>query len=79
MAVIRKFDVHDQDRERYQPEAIGGRIVPLNFSGEKFVQLNSYGSKDRVHIGARSQNIRLSKEAFYQLVEAGMKHFGPQA
>ena len=78
MAVIRKFDVDNQGRERDQPEAIGGRIVPLTFSGERFLQLNSYGSKDRVHVGARSQNIRLSKEAFYQLVEAGKKHFGEE-
>ena len=76
MAVIRHFDEHVQDRERDQPEAIGGRVVPLHFNGERFLQLNSYGSENRVHVGARSQNIRLSKEAFEQLVLIGRKHFG---
>ncbi|WP_017663999.1 hypothetical protein [Porphyrobacter sp. AAP82] len=76
MAVIREFDLDVQGRERDQPEAIGGRIVPLVFSGEKFLQLNSYGSEKRVHLGARSQNIRLSREAFLQLMEAGKAHFG---
>lgn len=76
MAVIRKFELLAQDRERPQPQAIGGCAVPLEFAGEKFLQLNSYGSNERVNIGARSQNMRLSQEAFEQLVEIGRKHFG---
>ena len=75
MAVIRKFELLTQDRERPQPQAIGGCAVPLEFAGEKFLQLNSYGSTERVNIGARSQNMRLSREAFEQLVEIGRKHF----
>ena len=76
MAVIRKFDMLLQGRERPQPEAIGGCAVPLEFSGEKFLQLNSYGSEGRVNVGARSQNLRLSRQAFEQLVQIGRKHFG---
>ena len=75
MAVIRHFDRLIQDRERPQPEAIGGCIVPLEFAGERFLQLNSYGSPDRVVVGARSQNIRLSREAFEQLIDIGRAHF----
>ncbi|WP_293942815.1 hypothetical protein [Sphingomonas sp.] len=79
MAVIRKFERLDQDRERPQPGAIGGCIVELEFDGERFLQLNSYGSADRVHVGARSQNLRLSEAAFEQLVEIGRKHFGAKS
>jgi hypothetical protein len=75
MAVIRNFKVLAQDRERTQPQAIGGCVVPLVLDGERFLQLNSYGSPDRVVIGARSQNLRLSREAFDQLVEIGRRHF----
>ena len=75
MAVIRQFDTLSQNRERDQPEAIGGCLVPLVFNGERFLQLNSYGSKERVIVGARSQNLRLSKEAFDELVKVGRKHF----
>lgn len=76
MAVIRKFELLSQGRERPQPQAIGGCAVPLDFDGEKFLQLNSYGSEDRMHVGARSQNMRLSREAFEQLVKIGRQHFG---
>jgi len=75
MAVIRKFTVLEQNRERSQPQAIGGCVVPLTLDGERFLQLNSYGTEDRVVVGARSQNMRLSKEAFDQLVGIGRKHF----
>ena len=75
MAVIRHFERLTQNRERPQPQAIGGCIVPLEFSGERFLQLNSYGSEDRVNVGARSQNMRLSREAFEELVAIGRKHF----
>jgi len=75
MAVIRRFTLLHQNRERSQPQAIGGCVVPLTLDGERFLQLNSYGSSDRVVVGARSQNLHLSKEAFDQLVEIGRKHF----
>ncbi len=76
MAVINQFERLTQDRVRPQPEAIGGCVVPLTFGRERYLQLNSDGSKDRMHVGARSQNMRLTREAFVQLVEIGRKHFG---
>ena len=75
MAVIRKFKILEQNRERSQPGAIGGCVAPLTLDGERFLQLNSYGSEERVRVGARSQNLRLSREAFDQLVEIGRRHF----
>ena len=75
MATIRSFDLLQQDRERPQPESTAA-IVPITLNGEKFVQLNGYGSSERINVGARSQNMRLTKAAFDQLVAIGHKHFG---
>lgn len=74
MAVVRYFKVLSQGQERPQPEAEAA-MVGLEIEGEKFVQLNGYGSANRVNAGARSQNIRLSQAAFEQLVEFGQKYF----
>jgi hypothetical protein len=75
MATIRKFGLLDQGQER-STEECEAKVVQLMIDGEKFVQLNSYGTTSRVNVGARSQNMRLSKEAFIQLVEIGRKYFG---
>ncbi len=71
MATIRKFGHLDQGQERVTAECVAPGI-----DGERFLQLNNYGSAHRVHVGKRSQNMRLTKEAFLQLVELGRKHFG---
>ena len=78
MATIRKFGRLDQGSER-PTEDCEAKLVCLNLAGEKYVQLNSYGTQHRVNVGARSQNMRLSKDAFLELVEAGRKHFGIEA
>ena len=75
MATIRKFRLLDQGRERPTP-AEDAAIVRLDFGGEKFLQLNGYGSDVRDNPGKRSQNMRLTREAFEQLVAIGNKHFG---
>jgi hypothetical protein len=75
MATIRKFEHLDQGQERPTEECKAAAVC-LEIQGEKFVQLNSYGSTHRVLVGKRSQNMRLSREAFEQLIELGKKHFG---
>lgn len=50
-------------------------IVRLDFDGEKFLQLNGYGSANRDNPGKRSQNMRLTRKAFDQLVKIGREHF----
>ncbi|KTT70011.1 hypothetical protein NS334_13440 [Sphingomonas endophytica] len=76
MAVIRQFEVGSQDRQQWQEESVEGEVIPLRLHGELFLQLYSLGSSSRVSKGQRSQNLRLSKDAFEQLVEIGRKHFG---
>lgn len=75
MATIRSFDFLHLDRKRPQPEAPAA-IVPIILNGEKFAQPSGFGSLKRVTVGARSQNMRLTKATFDQLIAIGDKHFG---
>ncbi len=75
MAVVRTFKVSPPGQQKWQGENIGGEIIPLEMQGEKFLQVYSLGSESRQEKGQRSQNLRLSKEAFDQLVEVGRRHF----
>ena len=74
MATIRKFALLEQGQERITEEC-DAKIVRLIVNSEKFLQMNIYGSTHRVNVGARSQNMRLSRKAFPQIVEIGRKHF----
>jgi len=74
MATIRKLKLHQPDRLSMQSDAEAS-IVLAEFAGEKFVQIDSYGSKDRLLVGKRSQTMRFSKEAFEKLIELRSAHF----
>ena len=76
MAVVRHFQLGSQGQQQWQAEDIEGEAIPLEMRGERFLQLYSLGSAARTSKGERSQNLRLSKEAFEQLVDIGRKHFG---
>ena len=75
MATIRSFAALQQGFER-ETEECEAKLVRLDLNGERYLQLNTYGTQNRKNVGARSQNMRLSRSAFDQLVEAGRKHFG---
>ncbi|RXD07372.1 hypothetical protein EQZ23_04830 [Sphingomonas sp. UV9] len=74
MATVRALKIYQPERSSKQSDA-DASIILLDFEGEKFVQIDSYGSKDRKLVGKRSQSLRLSKEAFEQLVKLGTAHF----
>jgi hypothetical protein len=75
MATIVKFRLLGQGRERPTPIE-DAAIVRLDFDGERYLQLNGYGSTVRDNPGKRSQNMRLTRQAFEQLVAIGNAHFG---
>ena len=75
MATIKKFRLLEQGQERPTPTE-DAAIVRLDFGGERFLQLNGYGSDVRDNPGKRSQNMRLTRQAFEQLVAVGNEHFG---
>lgn len=75
MATVREFEILDQGQEHHTEPCVA-KLVPLEINGERFIQLNGYGHPSRGPNAGRTQNFRLSRSAFDQLVEAGRKHFG---
>ena len=75
MAYIRKLHRVEQGRQRQQFEAIDGEFIALDFDGQRFIQINTSGSSNRQEHGKQSQNIRLDRQAFEQLVKLGNAHF----
>ena len=74
MATIRSLELKVPERSLKQGDAKCS-IILGDIDGEKFVQLDSYGSSDRQFVGKRSQSMRLTKAAFDQLVRLGQSHF----
>ena len=74
MATIRNLELKVPERSLKQGE-VKCSIILSDVDGEKFVQLDSYGSSDRQFVGKRSQSMRLTKSAFDQLVRLGQSHF----
>ena len=75
MATVRDLQVADGVGARPHTD-VAAKLRLIELNGEKFVQIDTYGSDERQEIGKQSQSVRLSKNAFDQLVELGCKHFG---
>ncbi|TPG49014.1 methionyl-tRNA formyltransferase [Sphingomonas glacialis] len=74
MAVVRQFELKDLDRVAPHSE-VNATISLVELDGEKFVQIDTYGSKDRAIPDKISQSVRLTKAAFDQLTQYAAKHF----
>ena len=74
MATIRNLELRVPERSLKQAD-VKCSIILGDVDGEKFVQLDSYGSSDRQFVGKRSQSMRLTRSAFDQLVRHGQTHF----
>ncbi|WP_298199129.1 hypothetical protein [Novosphingobium sp.] len=74
MAIVRSFETKELDRQSKHSE-VEATISLLDVDGEKFVQIDTYGSKDRAMPGKVSQSLRLSKSAFEQLMQIAEDHF----
>ena len=74
MAIVRTFEPKDLDRSSKHSE-VEATISLVEANGEKFIQIDTYGSKDRAIPGKVSQSLRLSKAAFDQLIQLGKSHF----
>jgi len=73
MAIVREFDELDLKANARHTETRDGYSIQGQ-DGEKFIQINTVGSTDRVIPGKVSQTIRLSKAAIEQLAELARKH-----
>jgi hypothetical protein len=74
MAVVRKFLLKELERSSKHSE-VEATISLVEEGGEKFVQIDTYGSSDRAMPGKVSQSLRLSKSAFDALAAQAAKHF----
>jgi hypothetical protein len=74
MAVVREFQEKVLDRSTKHSE-VEATISTVEESGEKFVQIDTYGSPTRAMPGKVSQSLRLSQAAFEQLMQIGSKYF----
>ncbi|NHZ46055.1 hypothetical protein [Nitratidesulfovibrio liaohensis] len=48
---------------------VNGTFTVVDVDGEKFLQIDTYGSKDRQNPGKKSQSLRISKKMFMELQE----------
>ena len=74
MANVRSFEPADLDLARPHSDT-DARIGTIIVNGEKFIQIDTFGSKDRAIPGKISQSIRLSKSAFDELTALGKSFF----
>ena len=74
MATVRTFTHRELDRVSTHGE-VEATISLVDIGGEKFLQIDTYGSVDRQMPGKVSQSLHLSKEALDELVKAATRHF----
>ena len=68
MATVRKLEHRDLERVARHTEVEGSYSI-IDLDGEKFLQIDTYGSKQRQDKGKMSQSLRLSQESIKQLLE----------
>lgn len=73
MALIKKL-VKISKNSRLQAEADCTYNIIVE-GGEKYLQINTYGSSERVHKNAASQTLQLNKQSANQLIEIIKKEF----
>jgi hypothetical protein len=73
MAIVRKLERLDLERESSHSEVECTYSIIHESSGQKFLQIDTYGSALRQLTGKKSQSIRFSPEAIVQLKEILMK------
>jgi hypothetical protein len=67
MALIRNLSKISRN-SRLQTEADSTYNVLIQ-NGKKFIQINTYGSKERVHTDVVSQSIQLDEQSAKQLID----------
>ena len=67
MAIIRKLEPITLEVEAKHTEVNSTYTMIVDQSGEKYLQIDTYGSKKRKIPGKKSQSIRFSPEAIRQL------------
>ena len=66
MANVRHVEIKDIEQNRKHSDVTASAGL-IEIDGERFIQIDTYGSAEREFPGKLSQSIRLSKSAFDQL------------
>lgn len=74
MAVVKSFKTEPQNSRAGHTEC-SGIIRAVEVGGEKYVQIDTYGSSEREFQNKLSQSLRLTESAFNQLKKLGEAHF----
>jgi len=67
MAIVRKMESITLERDSKHSEVDATYSTITSANGEKFLQIDTYGSSGRQEKGKKSQSIRFSLEAINQL------------
>jgi hypothetical protein len=74
MATVRTFIEKEVERVSEHTE-VEASVSQIEINGEKFIQMDTYGSKGRAIPGKTSQPVRLTKESFEQLSKIAKNYF----
>ena len=74
MAVVKKFRIEEQN-SRVGHSECSGVIRKVDVAGKKYIQIDTYGSEQREMQNKLSQSLRLTEDAFIQLINLGKDHF----
>jgi hypothetical protein len=66
MAIVRKLEHVNLDRDSKHTE-VNGTYSIVEAGGEKYLQIDTYGSATRKMPGKKSQSLRFSPEALKQI------------
>jgi hypothetical protein len=75
MALVRNFRKGYKERDSIHKETECSYYIVYNKKGEKLLQLDTYGSDDRMIPGKVSQSIQFSPDAINKLKEILSKEF----
>jgi hypothetical protein len=75
MAIIRRFSLLPLQIEAKHTDAAATYSLVKDRDGNRFLQIDSYGSRARKLKGKKSQSLRLSESALRQLKEIIGRHF----
>jgi hypothetical protein len=73
MAIVRKLERIDLQRDSNHSEVECTYSIVQGSGGQRFLQIDTYGSADRQFRGKKSQSVRFSPEAIAQLREILMR------
>ena len=73
MALVNKMEKISRNAKVHDEVEASYNVIEKN--GNKYVQINTYGSKERKMDGAVSQTLQLSEQAIKQLQEILSKDF----